>query len=515
MKSSQAAKQSSLKISAISSWLPLLSNFLVGIFLTPVLIDKLGKAPYGIWVLAGSLVGYYGMLRLGVGAAIMRYLPYHDSKGNTRKANEIVNSALAFYALVAMTILLISNTMDDSLAAFYQGGNDMAQLIRVMGLAAAIECSFLVFDAVVRARGYWVWANGIVTVAALLRACGLLYCVFSGYGLVSMGWVMVGVNMNSLLLFTLLVHRFFPDIQLRPGSVSAHQFRSLLTYGFSSLLIALSLTLTLQGHNFIIGKVLSLQDVTIYAVIVILIRNAREAVVAPNRVIFPRFAFLDGQNDRSEIRALFFKASIVNALCGAWVYLCLIMLGPSFVTLWLGQGFEQAYPALVILGFGFLFDSILAVIPSFMGGVGQQKTMARYAVLEAVTGLAVSYLLTLFYGITGTAMGLLLTLVLVRGVLCLMHICRLLGISYLMFCRKRLLFPVSVLTLFSCAGYLGNIERYIVSWFDLVAAFLLLTLFYVSLVIMFAGPGRASFLSSCALLFRQPRLYLRDLINNG
>lgn len=509
----QSGKQLSLKISAISNWLPLVVNFLVGILLTPVLIRELGKTPYGIWVLAGSLVGYYGLLRLGVGAAIMRYLPFHDSRGNVKKTNEVVNTALVFYVLVALVILLISSTLNTLLADFYQGGGEMAGLVRVVGLAAALECLFLPFDAIIRARGHWIWANGIVTVAAVFRACGLLFCVLNGYGLIAMGWVLVGVNLNSLFLFYLLVHRFFPDIELRLRYMSIRQLYSLLTYGFSSLLIAISLTLTLQGHNFIIGKVLSLNEVSVYAVIVILIRNAREAVVGPNRVIFPRFAFLDGQENHDEIRLLFFKASTVNSLSAGWVYLCVVILGPSFITLWVGDGFEHAYSALVILGIGFLVDSMLAAVPSFMGGIGQQKTMARFAVFEGVTGLVLSYLLTVSYGMTGTAIGLLCTICLVRGVFCLMHICKRLKISYLHFCKEKLLFPVVVLSVIYPLNIWGGITGDIVSWFDLIVAFFLLTSLYFILMHVFVAGRQQKIISSSVLLFTEPRLYLKNLIN--
>jgi len=509
-----SAKQSSLKISAISSWLPLIINFLVGIFLTPILIDKLGKTPYGIWALVGSLVGYYGLLRLGVGSAIMRYLPYYSSKKNIQKVNEVASSALVFYLFVAVAILFISNLVANSLAGFYQGGSEMAGLIKVMGIAAAFECSFLVFDSIVRARGLWVWANCIITVAAVLRACGLLYCVLQGYGLVSMGWVLVGVNLNSFILFSFMVLKFFPDIQLRLMSASISQFITLMTYGFSSLLIALSLTLTLQGHNLIIGKVLSLADVTIYAVVVILIRNSREAIVAPNRVIFPRFAFLDGEKNLHEIKALFLKASKINSLSGTWVYLCVIILGPSFITLWLGQGFEKAYPALVILGFGFLLDAILAAIPPFMGGIGEQKIMARYAVWEGLIGLGLSYLLTLFYGVIGTAVGFLCSIVFVRGFLCLRHVCKRLQMSYLTYCKNRLLFPLLVLTILYGVSYCGKVAQHILSWYGLVGSFVLLTILYSFFVVLFVRSVKHGSINPFLLLVKDPRSYFKNLIGD-
>ncbi len=43
---------------------------MVAFFLTPFVVNSLGSTAYGIWVLLMSLTGYYGLLDLGVSAAL-------------------------------------------------------------------------------------------------------------------------------------------------------------------------------------------------------------------------------------------------------------------------------------------------------------------------------------------------------------------------------------------------------------------------------------------------------------
>ncbi|MDH3360559.1 MAG: hypothetical protein OEL55_06775, partial [Desulfobulbaceae bacterium] len=65
-------RKPSLKINAASNWIAMVIQILIGFFLTPFVISHLGQSGYGIWVLIGSFIGYYGLLNLGVGAAVTR-----------------------------------------------------------------------------------------------------------------------------------------------------------------------------------------------------------------------------------------------------------------------------------------------------------------------------------------------------------------------------------------------------------------------------------------------------------
>jgi len=47
-----------------SSWCALGVNVLVGIFLSPYILHRLGDEAFGLWVLIFSVTGYYGLFDL-------------------------------------------------------------------------------------------------------------------------------------------------------------------------------------------------------------------------------------------------------------------------------------------------------------------------------------------------------------------------------------------------------------------------------------------------------------------
>ena len=55
-----------------SSWSALAVSVVVGIFLSPFILHRLGDTSFGIWVLIFSVTGYYGLFDLGIRSSIIR-----------------------------------------------------------------------------------------------------------------------------------------------------------------------------------------------------------------------------------------------------------------------------------------------------------------------------------------------------------------------------------------------------------------------------------------------------------
>ena len=83
-------------------WLNLLVHGLVGLFLSPFILHRLGDELFSLWVLIFSLSGYCGLLDLGIRSAVVRYtakvVQLEDREGLAR----IVSTSLGFYAGMAM-----------------------------------------------------------------------------------------------------------------------------------------------------------------------------------------------------------------------------------------------------------------------------------------------------------------------------------------------------------------------------------------------------------------------------
>ena len=458
----------SLIISFLSHWAPLGVTIIAGLLLTPYLIGHLGKRDYGIWALAGSFVGYYGLLRLGVGAGLMRYVPFYAGREDHKSASEMVSTGMAIFLSVGLVILAVSFLAAKPIAHFYKAGAEMAALVRILGLAAAIECPMRILDGTVRAQERWAIANSVSTLRVIMLSLGLASCVYLGYGIVEMGYVVLAVATISMILIAIVFVKFCPQLHLGVSMVKLSCVPVLLSFGFLSTIVALAWSLTLQGHKLIIGKLMSLEAVAVYAVAAVLMSRARAVVVMPNRVFWPRFALLDAKNNHTEVGRLFRRCTRYNAVFASGLFMLVIAAGPSFIRLWVGEGFEAVYPALVILAIGYLIETSLAVIPPLLSGIGHQRTKAVVAVAEGILGLGLSALLTWKMGLPGAALGFTISIALIRGLICSWYICRLFKVSILRYYQESLVRPWSIMLILTLAIYSLNLTKWMHDWPSLI-----------------------------------------------
>jgi O-antigen/teichoic acid export membrane protein len=91
-----------------SSWFALGVNVLVGIFLSPYILHRLGDDAFGLWILIFSVTGYYGLFDLGIRSSIVRYIAKYSANNEHEQLNRLVNTAMFSYGLIGMTAMLIT-----------------------------------------------------------------------------------------------------------------------------------------------------------------------------------------------------------------------------------------------------------------------------------------------------------------------------------------------------------------------------------------------------------------------
>ena len=71
-------------------------RYAVNFFLLPFIILHVGVEDYGLYLLVGAFVGYFGLLDLGVGTSLVKYIAEYNAKGDKERINKMVNSTFAF-----------------------------------------------------------------------------------------------------------------------------------------------------------------------------------------------------------------------------------------------------------------------------------------------------------------------------------------------------------------------------------------------------------------------------------
>src|SRR5438445_11622023 len=90
-----------------SSWCALGVNVLVGIFLSPYILHRLGDEAFVLWVLIFSITGYYGLFDLGIRSSIARYVAKYSATDNYEELNRLLDTSMARSRTVGLQALVV------------------------------------------------------------------------------------------------------------------------------------------------------------------------------------------------------------------------------------------------------------------------------------------------------------------------------------------------------------------------------------------------------------------------
>ena len=99
-------KVNQLKAGAILSYIGLAINIIAGLLFTPWMINTIGKADYGLYTLALSVISLF-VFDFGIGQAVTRFIAKHLAEGNQDKANNCLSLVYKLYFFIDIFIFAI------------------------------------------------------------------------------------------------------------------------------------------------------------------------------------------------------------------------------------------------------------------------------------------------------------------------------------------------------------------------------------------------------------------------
>lgn len=477
----------SLKVNALSNWVSLAVNIAIGFLLTPFIIRSLGKTGYGIWVFVCSLIGYYGLLNLGVGSAITRYIARYSVQKDPKGLGEVASTALAIFSVTAILAIALSFMLAGTIADFFNVGPaeraGFVRLIWIVGLATGVSFPGSVFGAIITAREHYVAKNIVVVLQELLRAGLTVLFVTVGWGLLGVGLAPLIASVFGIICNVLLFRIFAADITLRPSYANKRTLVMLLIYGGATTVISIADLLRINLDSFVIGKWMNMEAVGVYGVAALIVRYMARLISSTMGVLSPRFASLDGRGNKVELQRLFLRSLRISAFFSFGISFSAITFGPRFILVWAGADYSGAVPVLIIISAAYAFA--LSQNPSIilLYAMNKHHYYAFYTILEAAANVLLSILLVGQYGILGVALGTAIPMLIIKCLVMPVYVSRVSGMSLFRY-LKAFYLPLFAISLFFAVFYLFDCKTLLLDC-HLGVYFIVFSVFGIAYLVVF------------------------------
>jgi O-antigen/teichoic acid export membrane protein len=429
-----------------SSWFALGTNVVVGFFLWPMIVHRLGDDAAGIWILIFSITGYYGLFDLGIRSSIIRYVSKTKATNDVEAASRVVSTSLFGYSCIGAFAFLITVIVSLFVNRFHSVPPEFHStapwLLFMVGTAVSLGFPLGVSGGVLEGLQRFDARRFPDIGATLLKGALIVFALQHGYGLLTVALITVAMPLLASVVCTIIAARLLP-VPMGLRYVDGATFREMATYGGTTLIIIVSARLRFRSDSIIIGAFLSSAAITYFNIGARIVDYAGEVVENLAQLFVPMSSQADALGETDRLRKIFvagnrFCALIIFPICAV-----LVILGKSVIEAWVGVRYvETSYPVLLILLLSTSLMLAQAASPRVLFGMSRHRTWAIVTLIEGLANIVLSIALVRPYGIIGDAVGTAAPLAITTVCFLPWHLCRQLQIRIGTYLREAYFLPL-------------------------------------------------------------------------
>jgi O-antigen/teichoic acid export membrane protein len=382
---------------------------LFAIFCIRDIVRGLGHTRFGVLSLAWTFINAVGILDLGIGRALTRFLAVHEERDSVREA-AVVWTSLASMLVLGVFGGVLAWAGAGPIAARLAHGDaavqrETASALRILSLSVPLVVLSSGLRGILEAFGRFDRTNSVsvpISILNLVIPVALLRFEASLPTIVS---ALVALRLLGTLLFLRSALTIVPPMRLR--SVSLEGMRSVLAFAGWVTVSNITGPLFAQAERFFVGSFRGLAAVGYYSTPADLLTRITIVPSAVLQVMFPVLAQAMAV-DRQRAARLSERVLVLITAAVLPAVTLLVAIAPEGVHLWLGPEFaaHATRPARIVAVA--LFINCLAWLPfSLVQSAGRAEWTGKLHAVEMPVHIALTAALVSVAGAEGAAIAML------------------------------------------------------------------------------------------------------------
>lgn len=459
-----------LFLNSLSGTVLYIVNIVIMFVMSPVIVKTLGNRDYGIWEIIMSVVGYMGLLDLGIGPALLRYVAVEHSADDKEQLQQTISTSLAFFAIIgvfaACTLLGFSRYPSFIVGRESINLGYLTSVLCVFALNAFFVFPLNVLTATLLGIQRHYFVNSTRMVLGIIRACIAYYLLltYPVQGLLMLALLEPLFNLLQFFLYAVVLQR---DPGLPRFSLSACSFekmKELFNYGSKSALLMIASRIQNTSLPFVISTMLGVSNVIYFTMPSRLIDYAKGFALAMGFPLTPYFAAQMTGYDKGTVRTSWLQTTLAFQIITMAMPLVVFFCGKRFLSIWLGKEYGLAgQGVLYCLATALLVESVAPNASKILLASGHHGRAALLWLVLAVASIPIAVFGAYMWGVTGVAIGSSVALI-VGNIMMLKMACSDVEVGlteYFDQTIRRLIIPLMVL-LFCLwlSGFIFSVENY-------------------------------------------------------
>ena len=383
------------------------------LFITPIIIVRLGVKNYGIYLFVNAIISLFGLLDLGLGTALTKHMSHYYGQKDDKAIATLAHSGNSLFLIIGVIGLLLS-------AAIAFGGPQLlpeqfASYQAYSSLFIIGGCIFFVatinstYSASITALQRFDVSNKIGIFSATVSSLGILAVVLANGSLRAILFVQLLISILFAFITNYQARKLLPNATFRFGWDKA-EIKHCYTFGIVTFVNNIASTALASLDRLIIPFYVGPSSLTYYSVPGNVSGKIPSLANTLTMSMFPTTSQLDGEKNFTQIEALYVRSFRLITVIAASLTVTCIAFANKTLLFWLNADFaSHSSNILIILAVTNFILALFGPLSSFLLGLGKLKFLSTMSVFMGIFNAILLVVLLPRYGITGAAWAYLLS----------------------------------------------------------------------------------------------------------
>lgn len=400
-----------ITLGALMSYAAVIFNISAGLIYTPWMIQKIGRADYGLFALAVSFLAYF-MLDFGFGHAIARFLAKYRAEGREERIRELLGLTAKVFLLLDFGFLLVIVTLFFFIeTVFVSLSPEEIQKFRVVycvvGFFSIVSFPFLPLTSVLIGYERFVFLKFCDLLKKVLTIGLMVLALLAGYGLYAL------VTVNALVGIVIIVFQcaylfWNTSVQIDIFNFDRGLLKEIVQYSVWVAVILFAQRLFLNITPAILGVFSGTSEIAVFSIGMTIEAYFYSFAAALGGLFLPKVSRMMAVEDHAGISRLMIRVGRIQLLVMGSIAAGLITIGRQFVVLWIGTSFTSSYFVALLL----ILPGLITFSQQVAYTVVAVENKLRYHAIVLLCGaplsIGVSAALSPRFGAIGAAIGVCL-----------------------------------------------------------------------------------------------------------
>jgi O-antigen/teichoic acid export membrane protein len=392
---------------------------IIAIFITPLIVHKLGIKGYGIYIFINTLITLAGLLDIGISTALSKFIAERHGRRDSEGLGRLFGTGnIILLAIGVAGFIFISGSIFVGLVSFPGTAGEYSAYIPAFIFA-----------------GFTFFINSINTLYIILPMALQRFDVGIKIGLYSitlqqlttLALLFMGRSINSIFLAQALLTLIFYFIYRKYSVVllnedeqkSVHKYAwhkkealTCYTFGIVTFFNNLAGSSLTYLDRMIVPVFLGPSNLTYYSLPGSITNKTPGFSATLSGIIFPMTATFEGAGEKDKIKILYVRSMRLITITSAAITITFMAFAYKMLNYWISPDLaNKASAVLIILALTNFVLAITGPLSNFLLGMGKLRSLTIASVVTAVFNLVLLLVLLPRFGIEGAAWAYLLALV--------------------------------------------------------------------------------------------------------